>query len=197
MLAAVENGDAKKLAELIRQDPGFNVNMGQNEYGESLLHLACRRNPVSAVIPSLLLAHPDIDVNSKNKWGETPFYFACSDGSTSCVGEMMLKDSRVKVNERPETGYTPLWWAARKGHLDIVKSWIASGREMDLGKPGDVDKTDAIGGAKQAGTGYDDAQNRRKTEIATLLERFRSDATKTRNEVRKQLGIKGRSHVLH
>jgi len=26
-MAAVENGDARKLAELIRQDPGFNVNM--------------------------------------------------------------------------------------------------------------------------------------------------------------------------
>jgi len=27
MLAAVENRDAKKLAELMKQDPGFNVNM--------------------------------------------------------------------------------------------------------------------------------------------------------------------------
>ena len=27
MLAAVEWGDTKKLAELIRQDPGFDVNM--------------------------------------------------------------------------------------------------------------------------------------------------------------------------
>ena len=27
MLAAVESGDAKELAELIRQDPGFDVNI--------------------------------------------------------------------------------------------------------------------------------------------------------------------------
>ena len=61
----------------------------------------------------------------------------------------MLKDSRVKVNEPDNDGSTPLWCAAYYGHLDIIKWWIASGREMDLGKPGDVDKTDAIGVAKK------------------------------------------------
>jgi len=44
MLAAVEKGDAKKLAELMRQDPGFNVNMWQNGVGWTLLHLACDRD---------------------------------------------------------------------------------------------------------------------------------------------------------
>jgi len=32
MLAAVQSGDVKKLAELMRQDPGFDVNMGLGEY---------------------------------------------------------------------------------------------------------------------------------------------------------------------
>ena len=101
-------------------------------------------------------------------------------GFTSCVREM-LKDSRVKVNEPNNDGRTPLWWAAYLGKLDAIKLWIASGREMDLGTPGDLYKTDAIGGAKSKG----------KTVIATLLERFESDAAKTRGEVRKELGITG------
>ena len=71
--------------------------------------------------------------------------------------------------------------AARNGYLDVIKWWIASGREMDLGTPGDVDKTDAIGVAKNWG----------RTEVATLLERFKNDASKTRSEVRKELGING------
>ena len=50
-------------------------------------------------------------------------------------------------------------------HLDTIKWWIASGREMDLGKPGDVDKTDAIGVAKNHG----------RTEAVTLLERFQEN----------------------
>jgi len=126
------------------------------------------RAAVPPVIP-LLLAHPDIDVNAKNKYGHTPFFSAC-------VREL-LKDSRVKVNEPDNDGWTPLYRAAANGYFDIIKWWIASGREMDLGKPGDVDKTDAIGMAKEY----------RKTEVVTLLERFRSDAAKTRHATRVEL----------
>ena len=93
----------------------------------------------------------------------------------------MLGDSRVKVNEPCNDGNTPLYIAAYWGHLDVIRWWIASGREMDFGKPGDVDKTDAIGGAKKNG----------KTGVVTLLERFKSDASKTRSKVRMELGING------
>ena len=174
MLAAVRNGDAKTLAELMRQDPGFNVNK-QDGSGVTLLHEACFGDGRSPVIP-LLLAHPDIDVNARGMDGYTPFYWACY-GYPSCVREM-LKDSRVKVNEPANDGYTPLGYAAYQGSLDIIKWWIASGREMDFGKPGDDSKTDAIGWARWQG----------RTEVAALLERFRSDATQTRHAMRVELG---------
>jgi len=70
MLDAVKSGDAKKLADLIKQDPGFKVNMDQDGDGWTLLHYACDEDGRSAVIP-LLLAHPDIDVNVKNNYGVT------------------------------------------------------------------------------------------------------------------------------
>ena len=114
-----------KVAELVRQDPGFNVNMDLG-YGCTLLHFACERDSRSAVIP-LLLAHPDIDVNVKDIFGRTPFLLACYNGNTSCVREMMLKDYRVKPNERNNSGQTPLWWAAYGGNLEVIKWWIASG----------------------------------------------------------------------
>jgi len=145
MLAAVEHGDVKELAELIRQDPGFRVNK-QDIIGLTLLHYACERDSRSAVIP-LLLAYPDLDVNVKSTDEETPFYYACWNGGTSCVREM-LKDSRVKVNEPTNSGHTPLWWAAGYGHLDVIRWWIASEREMGFRKPGDK-RTDAIGGAER------------------------------------------------
>jgi len=172
MRAAVREGDAKKLAELMRHDPGFNTVDG---LGNTLLHVACFASQRS-VIP-LLLAHPDVDVNAKNKGGWTPFYGACLCGITSCVCEM-LRDSRVKVNEPNDDGHAPLWHAAYGGHLDVIKWWIASGREIDLGKPGDVEKTDAIGAAKEF----------RRTEVVTLLERFKSDATQTRHAMRVEVG---------
>ena len=144
MLAAVQSGDAKEVALLMRQNPGFNVNQ-QDEDGWTLLHHACNGNHGSVVIP-LLLAHPDIDGNVKNKDGNTPLHYACG-GFPSCVREL-LKDSRVKLNELGIYGRTPLWFAAYFDYLKVIKWWIASGREMDLWKPGDVDKTDAIGAAE-------------------------------------------------
>ena len=115
MLAAVKEGDAKELAGLMRQDPGFKVNMDQDGEGWTLLHFACNSDSRSAVIP-LLLAHPDIDVNVKDKYGGTPFYYACY-GRTACIREM-LKDSRVKVNEPNDARCTPLWWTAYEGHIE-------------------------------------------------------------------------------
>jgi len=177
MLAAVLSGDARKVAELIRQDPGFKVNMDQNGEGYTFLHRSCLGDSRSAVIP-FLLAHPDIDVNVKTKYGGTPFYYACWNGYTSCVCEM-LKDSRVKVNEPDNGGSTPLYFAAFYGYLGVIKWWIASGREIDLGKPGDVEKTDAIGGAKKYG----------RTEAVTLLERFKENPDETRHAIRVELGL--------
>jgi len=49
---------------------------------------------------------------------------------------------------------------------------------MDMGTPGD-DRTDAIGAAKKNGM----------TEVVTLLERFKSDAAKTRHVMRLELGL--------
>jgi len=117
MKAAVLNGDAKKVAELIRQDPGFKVNL-PNGNGWTRLHCACDGSRASTIIP-LLLAHPDVDVNVNDECGQTPFFSACGE-FPSCVREM-LKDSRVKVNEPRDDGCTPLWSAASLGHLDVIK----------------------------------------------------------------------------
>ena len=176
MLAAVKDGDVKELAELIRQDPGFNMNKRDGCGWTLLHHTGWENDDRSAVIP-LLLAHPGIDVNAKTQIGMTPFNLASYHGCTPCVREM-LKDSRVKLDKPDNRGRTPLWWAAARGHLDVIKWWIVSGREMDLGTPGDTYKTDAIGVARK----------RRKGEVATLLERFKSDAAQTRHMVRLELG---------
>ena len=81
------------------------------------------------------------------------------------------------MNETSNDGHTPLWDAAANSRLEVIQWWIASGREMDLGEPGDVDKTDAIGVAKE----------NRRMEVVTLLERFKSDATQTRHAMRVEL----------
>jgi len=83
-----------------------------------------------------------------------------------------------QVNEPGNAGLTPLREAAINGHVEVVRWWIASGREMDLGKPGS-DKTDAIGVAKLYA----------KTQpVLRLLTRFRKNPEETRYQMRLELG---------
>ena len=96
----------------------------------------------------------------------------------------MLKDARVNSYETDDYGRTPLFKAACCGHLDVIRWWIVSGRDMDLGTPTEYN-TDAIGAAKKSG----------QTEVVTLLERFKSDAVQTRGEVRVELGINGHARL--
>ena len=160
---AAEDDKVEKMKSILRKNPSLNVNwMNEERKANAALHAACAYGHSSVV--SILLAHPDTDPNLKERDGETPFKWACFSGSTSCV-RLLLQDQRVIVNEPSDYGRTPLWQAANRGHLDILKWWIASGREMDLWTPGDS-MTDVIGGAKKGG----------QTEVMTLLGRFKSDA---------------------
>jgi len=173
-------GNVQEVEEILRNNPTLDVNWSnENEKGSTALNIACDR--VHDSIVSILLAHPDIDVNQKDINGWTPFNIACLNGFTSCV-RLLLKDSRVMVNEPTYHGSTPLYSASFKGHLDVIKWWIASGREMDLGTPGQR-QSDAIGVAKKYG----------ETEVATLLERFKENPVETRDEIRHELGINGQS----
>jgi len=175
---AADGGEVEEVKDILRKNPSLNVNWKNEEQNAcTALFVACLNGHDSVV--SILLAHPVIYVNSKRKNGGTPFMIACYSGNTSCV-HLLLQDHRVMVNEPDNVGGTPLFWAAYWGHHDTIKLWIASGREMNLGTPGN-DNTDAIGVAKERG----------ETEVVILLERFKSDAAKTRSEVRKELGISG------
>jgi len=137
---SASDGDVEASKEILKHNPTLDVNWPERIYDQAVLHPVCENGNASIV--SILLAHPAIDVNQKDTMKNTPFTWVCAYGRTSC-GRLLLRDSRVKVNEPDEDGSTPLRYAASHGHLDVIKWWIASGREMDLGKPGD-DKTDAI-----------------------------------------------------
>ena len=178
----VKDGKVEEVKEILRSNPNLKINWKNDKDNDRTALVSACQNGHDSIV-SILLAHPDIDANSKGSNGYTPFNSARANGKTSCV-RLLLHDSRVNPNEPNNSGETPLRNGAAAGQLAFIKLWIASGREMDLGKPGDaktVAWTDAIGKAKQLG----------KTEVASLLERFKSDATKTRSEVRKELRING------
>jgi len=168
---AIEKGRIREAEEILRDNPTIDVNWAD---GWSLLRVACRFERDSIV--ALLLTHPDIDVNlaSRDEW--TPFYTACYNGHTRCV-RLLLNDPRVRVNEAIN-GFTPLWEVAENGFIDIVRWWIASGREMDFGVFGDR-KTDVLGVARK----------KNSMQVVPLLERAKNNLEKTRYELRLELGF--------
>jgi len=172
---ATHNAKVSEVEEILKNNPTLNVNWrNESWFAYTGLHLACARG--HDAIAANLLAHPAINVNQKDNDGCTPFTRACINGRISCA-RLLLKDSRVMVNQASLEGYTPLWYAAVYGRHEIIETWVASGREMDLGKPRDP-RTDAIGEAKRL----------RRTQMTTLLERFQENPGDTRRMVRLELG---------
>ena len=153
-----------KLKEILMRNPDLDVNWKNGGEGDTALHIACQNDRAS-----ILLDHPDIDVNTINSCKRSPFLVACRMGGISCV-RLLLKDSRVDLSHG---GFTPLFWAASADQIGVIKWWIASGKEMDLGQQGDK-CADAIGVAKE----------KRRTEVVTLLERFKENAKDTRKAMR-------------
>ena len=172
---AVMEGKVDEAVEILRTNPTVDVNWkNQGQENWAALHYACQTNRVSLV--ALLLAHPCVDVNLENDHRGTPFCYACTNGNTACV-RLLPKDPRVIVREMADYGETTLRLTAFYGELDVLKWWIASGREVDLGEPGN-DRTDAI----------DSAEKENRTDVVTLLKRFKEDPGNIRSELRVELG---------
>jgi len=76
---AARNGKVGEVKDILRKNPSLNVNWkNETQYARTALYSACRYGH-NLVVP-ILLAHPDIDPNLKDKDGETPFMTACYSG---------------------------------------------------------------------------------------------------------------------
>jgi len=71
--------------------------------------------------------------------------------------------------------------------VDIIMWWIGSGREVDLGKPGN-ELTDAIEQSKDIVNWEEDDDDKTQVEITRLLENFKYYPKETRYQVRARLG---------
>jgi len=187
LFSSVTVGNVELAKEILKSDPNLDVNWSDSP-GWAVLQRASKNGHEGIV--AILLAHPDIDVNQRDKYGgATPFIVACRNGRTSCV-RLLLQDSRVRVNQPNDSGYTALWQCGFLGHLDIVEWWIASGREMDLGKP-EEERTNAMVGATTVREWHNEVDQEKKRKIVTLLTRFKKNPEETRSAVRSELGIVG------
>ena len=160
---------------ILQENKETNVNWNDDVHGRTALHWASLLGYHKIV--TLLLAHPNIDVNPRCVYGSTPFMMTSRNGMTRCI-QLLLQDPKVKPNLPDSDGSSPLWYAAREGHVEVIKRWIASGREMDLGELG-KEKIDAIDAAKNPKRAWLEGEEkfamrkRNCPRVVSLLERFR------------------------
>ena len=170
-----------KVSSLLRDYPEINVNWTNPDFFQyAALHVASLFGHVEVI--KLLLAHPKINVNSKNIDGQTPLSFGCQVGYVSVVEEL-LKDPHVDVTHDDNMGRTPLWYASREGEHEVIEQLIASGRDL-----GDVKNKKGNWDGKDC-TALEIAREKNKTEAVSLLERFMANPIQTRHEVRVKLGM--------
>ncbi|CAI2301656.1 unnamed protein product [Caenorhabditis sp. 36 PRJEB53466] len=105
------------------------------------LHEAARRGNLDMLNECL---RERVSVNSLDKSGATPLYWAAHGGHVAAV-DALLKDSKVAVSVQNKLGDTPLHAAAYKGHAECVRLLLAAAanpfvRNQDQKLPIDVTK---------------------------------------------------------
>jgi hypothetical protein len=164
---ATEIGDEKWVRKIFSEHPNTDVNwINDLDFDRTALHAACQKGRERMV--SLLLAHPNIDVNRISKFNYTPLIRVCINGDINCL-RLLLDDPRVKLNEVSETGSSAIIHAVEVENFDSVKVWIASGREMAL--------ESAIKCAKRT----------TRADMVLILKKFRDKPEKTRHDIRLEL----------
>ena len=168
---AIDDNRIEDARNLLESSPGDRVNWKNPQMMEwTFLHQACWNGFDSLV--SLLLGHPDINVNARDRIGATPFLWACFKGRASCV-RLLLPDPRVDINSMDAERKPALWYAAHMGHVEVVKWLLASRRDLNTEL-----LREAVFFARQE----------KHPRIVSLLERFRADPAQTRGEIRGELG---------
>ena len=110
--AALKN-DLPRLKALIESDPiRHNVDSHNIECDlMTPLHIACDARNLEMV--RYLVEEAKADLESFDKWDETPIFYAVTMGALDIC--KYLKDKGANINHQESMGRTPLYWAASSG----------------------------------------------------------------------------------
>ena len=102
------------------KNTNLNVNI-QNNYGNSIFHLACLYHYLSIV-----------DLCIKNN-GDTGFHLACYCGFFA-IAEYCIKDARSNINAQNIYGWTAFHYACFNGNSKLIALFLNSERLVGLRK---------------------------------------------------------------
>lgn len=113
---AVRTGDIELLRQINSAGRPLKCS---NRFGESLLHLACRRQLVAVV--DFLINEAEVDPKVRDDYGRTPLHDACWTSSPNFkLVDMIVSRCPDLLYIKDKRGHTPLFYA-RQSHWE---SWI-------------------------------------------------------------------------
>lgn len=136
---AVRNGDMATLRSLL--EAGENLNCC-NKFGESLIHMACRRAHIDVV--RFLLQEAKVSLNARDDYGRTPLHDCCWRPSSNYeLMELLLSevDPRILLVEDVR-GHAPFDYS-RKDQWEGWNDFLESRKELLLSRLAEVTKTSA------------------------------------------------------
>ena len=181
LIEAARQDQFEEILTLLQKNPGLDVN-SRNIVGWTALHYAAHYD--HSLIAQVLLEHPGININVRSSDGRTPLQLACHHGHLEIV-QFFLGDPRTDLASADDQGCTPLWKAARWGHIEIIEWLMASGRDL-----GDVNGVGTWVDGQEL-TSLEIAKESKRLRAVSLLERFATNPTATRHEIRVKLGLQG------
>ncbi|KAH8319846.1 hypothetical protein KR074_007808, partial [Drosophila pseudoananassae] len=124
LMYACMNGQYE-LAEYLIENLSANVNQHVDSVMPLMLACDCQNKDDHLVdkLVRLLLRHGAV-INVSDKYGMTPFMFACRNGFTNVV-RMLIKE--VSFDAVDNNGCTPIFHAIEHNHIEVVKILIEAG----------------------------------------------------------------------
>lgn len=120
-----------KLAELLINKYRANVNKQVDSTMPLMMACDCQAKDaahVAEMLVRLLLSHGAV-INVSDKYGMTPFMFACRKGFTAIV---RLLINEVSFDAVDNQGCTPIFHAIEHNHADIVKLLVDAGVNVTI-----------------------------------------------------------------
>ena len=144
--AFCEDGEENQI-NLINIFLGMVANINdENNDGDTVLITACTYD--NEILVEKILSHPNVDLNYRNKFGNSPLYYAIYHNNIKLI--LMLLDAGASLTEsilRIEIGETKsaiLEWAVNKNLVSVVEILLANGFEPNDEILSDADLSDQM-----------------------------------------------------
>lgn len=129
-----------KMINVLLDDPRNDPNATDN-HGYTCFHNICHRSDmVEKDIFLKFLDNPKIDIQTKNKLGDTPFMSACACGNSEVV-KLLLDDPRIDPNIRNNKGETAFYqacqsqWSSSNNIIELLIKLLINDPRVDVNMP--------------------------------------------------------------